>query len=86
LAESKSQIFSNIAPEQWAKLMQKANASGMEMSGNCGRANRMGVEVEWNYSEQLQQLELTCLRAPFFMSADDVNAKLRDMVNQTLAS
>ena len=86
MAESKSQIFSNIAPDQWAKLMKKANGAGMEMSGNSGRANRMGVEVEWNYSEQLQQLELTCLRAPFFMSPDDVNAKLRDMVNQTLAS
>jgi hypothetical protein len=86
VAESKTQIFSNIAPEQWAKLMQKAKESGMEMSGNSGRANRMGVEVEWNYSEQLQRLELTCLRAPFFMSADDVNTRLRDLVNQTLVS
>ena len=86
MAESKSQIFAGVTPGQWAKLMQKANAAGIEMSGNSGRASRMGVEVAWSYSEPLQELELTCVRAPFFMSADDVNAKLRTMVNETLAS
>lgn len=86
VAKGKPQIFPNIVPAQWAKLLQKANAAGMQMSGNMGRATRMGVEVAWNYSEPLQRLELTCLRSPFFMSADDVNEKLRGMVNETLAS
>ncbi|MGA7242151.1 MAG: hypothetical protein WBX19_03160 [Terracidiphilus sp.] len=57
---------------------------GVPMSGNSGRASKMGVEVEWNYSEERQELVLTCLRAPFFVSADDVNRKLHTLVSETL--
>ena len=80
------QVFSSISPERYAKLMQKANAAGIAMSGNTGRASRMGVEVEWNYSEEKQELVLTCLHAPFFVSAEDVNARLQALVTDTLAS
>ncbi len=45
----------------------------------------MGVEVEWNYSEEKQELVLTCLSAPFFVSAHDVNAKLQALVRETLS-
>lgn len=86
MVENKSQVFSNIAPGQFAKLSQKANAAGVKMAGNSGSASKMGVEIAWNYSEDKQQLELTCLRTPFFMKAEDLNAKLRDLVNETLAS
>jgi hypothetical protein len=54
------------------------------MSGNSGRASRMGVEVEWNYSPEKQELVLTCLHAPFFLKADGVNAKLQELVAETL--
>jgi hypothetical protein len=79
------QVFSGVSPAQYAKLMQKANAAGVPMSGNNGRASRMGVEVEWNYSEEKQELVLTCLSAPFFVSAHDVNAKLQALVRETLS-
>ena len=32
------------------------------MNGNRVSASRMGVEVEWNYSEERLDLVLTCLR------------------------
>jgi hypothetical protein len=86
MTQCKSQIFSGIAPAQFAKLMQKANSAGVSMTGNCGRATKMGVEVEWNYSEEHQELTLACLRTPFFVNAEDVNAKLRELVSETLAS
>ena|GEM_PF-1360178 len=80
------QVFSGISPAQYAKLLQKANASGIAMSGNTGHASRMGVEVEWNYSEEKQELVLTCLHAPFFVRAEDVNAKLQALVTETLSA
>jgi hypothetical protein len=66
--------------------MEKANNSGVPMSGNSGRASKMGVEVEWNYSPEQQELVLTCHRTPFFVSAEDVNAKLHELVKQALQS
>lgn len=86
MAENKSQIFSGITPAQFAVLVEKVKTAGMEISGNSGRASKMGVEVAWNYSPDTQQLELTCLHAPFFLSVEDVNARLRNAVNQALIS
>ena len=85
MSDSKSQVFSGVAPAQFAKLVQKANAAGMDISGNSGRARKMGIEVSWEYSEPEQKLVLTCLHAPFFMSVNDVNLRLRDMVSEALA-
>jgi hypothetical protein len=80
------QVFSGVAPEQYAKLTEKANAVGIAMSGNSGRASRMGVEVEWDYSPEKKELVLTCLNAPIFLSADSVNAKLQELVTETLTA
>lgn len=84
--ENKSQLFSGITAAQFKKLIEKANAAGMEISGNSGRVNKMGIEIEWDYSEEEQQLKLTCLHTPFFVSSDSVNEKLRDVVNEAFAS
>jgi hypothetical protein len=78
------QVFSNVSPVQYEKLMAKANAAGIPMSGNSGRTAKMGVEVEWNYSQEKQQLVLTCLHAAFFLGADGVNAKLQASVTEAL--
>lgn len=86
MSENKTQIFSGVTPAQFARLVEKGHAAGIEITGNSGQASKLGIEVAWNYSEDTQQLELTCLRAPFFVSADDVNAKLRTMVGEALAS
>ena len=54
------------------------------MNDNAGRASKMGVEVEWNYSPEKQELVLTCLQAPFFLGAEGVNAKLQALVTEAL--
>ena len=56
------------------------------MKGNTGRASRMGVEVEWNYSEAKQELVLTCLQTPFFIKAANINEKLRSLVEDALSA
>jgi hypothetical protein len=84
MAAGTPQVFSGITPAKYASLMEKANSAGVLMSGNSGRATRMGVEVEWNYSAEKQELVLTCLRTPFFVSGEDVNTRLQNLVNQAL--
>ncbi len=84
MAAGTPQVFSGITPEKYASLMQKANSAGVPMSGNNGRATKMGVEVEWNYSAENQELVLTCHRTPFFMNAEDVNSRLRELVKDAL--
>jgi hypothetical protein len=84
VAQSSPQVFTGITPAQYANLTEKARSAGIEMNGNSGRASKMGVEVEWHYSPELQELTLTCLHTPFFMSADDVNARLHALVTESL--
>jgi hypothetical protein len=80
------QLFHNISPAQFALLQQKAGAAGIPISGNSGSASKMGVEVAWNYSPDSGQLSLHCLKTPFFISANDVDKKIRDLVTETLAT
>jgi hypothetical protein len=86
VAAGTPQVFTGITPALYAKLTEKAKAAGVAMNGNHGRASRLGVDVEWNYSEEKQELVLTCLQTPFFVSAHDVNAKLHALVNETLTA
>lgn len=86
MATGTPQVFSGITPAQYAKLTERARAAGVAMNGNSGRASRMGVEVEWNYSEEKQELVFTCLKTPFFVAAEDFNSKLRELVSETLTA
>lgn len=79
------QVFSNIGPAQYATLVTKAAAAGLDLSGNSGTASQFGVEVAWNYSPEAQQLSIQCLSTPFFMSAESVNARIKALVEQTVA-
>ena len=81
---SAPQVFAPVTPEQFAKLIAKAQTAGISISGNSGIASELGVEVAWNYEPDKQELSLQCLKAPFFVSSDDVNAKLRALVKETL--
>jgi hypothetical protein len=80
---SPPQIFPNINPEKYAALVQKANAAGINMTGNSGTASQFGVEVSWNYSPEACELTIQCLNTPIFLSPAAVNAKLKAMVEQT---
>jgi len=85
MAPSAPQTFKGISPEKYALLTEKAKGAGIEMEGNSGTASKFGVEMQWNYSPETQELSLQCLKHPFFMKAEDVDTKMRNLVNQTLA-
>jgi hypothetical protein len=79
------QVFSGITPAQFEKLIQKANASGIQISGNSGSASKFGVEITWNYSPETLALTLHCLHTPFFVKPAEVNAKIAALVKESLA-
>ena len=84
MAPSAPQTFKGISPDKYALLQGKAKGAGIEMEGNSGSASKFGVEMQWSYSPETQELSLQCLKHPFFMKAEDVDAKMRNLVQQTL--
>ena len=80
------QVFNNITQDQFTLLTEKAQSAGIAIAGNSGTANKMGVEVSWNYSPEARMLTLQCLKAPFFLRVDDINQRIRTLVTQTIAA
>lgn len=79
-------VFRNVSPAQFAKLQEKARGAGIEMTGNSGSASKFGAEVAWNYDPDTQELSIQVLSAPFFMKKEDVEARMRTLVEQSIAT
>ena len=80
---SPPQIFSNIAPEHYAAIVQKASAAGINLIGNSGIASNFGVEVQWDYSPEGRKLTFRVLTTPFFLSAESVEKRIKAAVEET---
>lgn len=85
MTESAPQVFQGIEPWQYAKLIEKARAAGIDLAGNSGTASKYGVDVAWSYEPESRELQIHCLKAPFFVSVADVNAKIRALVESAVA-
>ena len=85
MAQSAPLVFAGVSPGQYDRLIEKAKAAGIDLSGNSGTASKFGVEVAWNYAPDAQQLTLQCLRTPFFVSSAEVDARLQSLVKESLA-
>ncbi len=85
MAPSTPQVFQGITPDQYARLLAKAKAAGIDLSGDSGTASKFGAEISWNYNPSTQELTLQCLKHPFFMSAADVDTRLHSLVSESLA-
>jgi hypothetical protein len=86
MAQSPPQVFSGIRPEQFAKLSERARADGINMNGNAGTASKFGAEVSWNYSPETGELVFQCIKTPMFVNAATVYAKLKSVVEESLAT
>ena len=84
MGQSEAQVFSGITPEHYARLTAKAREAGIDLNGNSGTASKFGVEVAWHYAPDVQQLSLHCLRTPFFVKPEEVNAKIQALVKESL--
>ena len=85
MSKNPPQVFSGISADQFAKLIDKARAAGIDISGNSGSASKFGVEISWNYEPEMKELTLHCLHTPFFVSAADVNTRIQALVKESLA-
>lgn len=83
MGQSAPQVFKGITSEQYSRMSSKARAAGIEMNGNSGTGSKMGVVVAWNYIPETQELSIHCLKAPFFMSTSDVDARIRSLVAES---
>jgi hypothetical protein len=84
VTQTEPQVFNGITPQQFAKLVEKAKASGIDLAGNSGKASKFGVEIAWNYAADKQELTLHCLHTPFFVKPEEVQAKIQALVNESL--
>lgn len=85
MSENLPLVFSNVTPQHFSALAEKARANGIDIDGNSGSASQFGVEVSWEYAPATGKLTLHCLKTPFFLSLEDVNGRLRRMVESTVA-
>lgn len=85
MAASKPHVFKNVTPEKYELLIERARGAGIEMQDNSGSASKFGVEIAWHYAPDTQELTLQCMKAPFFMSASEVDSKIESLVGQVLA-
>lgn len=76
-------IFKNVSPGKYGRLQEKARAAGIEMQGSSGSAAKFGAEVAWNYNPDSQELTLQVLSVPFFMKEEDIEARMRALVEQS---
>jgi hypothetical protein len=85
MSASAPHVFTGVTPDKYTRLVEKARAAGIELSGNSGTASKFGVEITWNYSAEAQELTLQCLKTPFFMSAADVDGRIQKVIQEGLA-
>lgn len=85
MATSAPQVFRGVTPDRYARLVEKARGAGIDLSGNSGTAAKFGVEIAWNYVPANEELTLQCVKTPFFMSAADVDARIKKLVEESLA-
>jgi hypothetical protein len=76
-----AQLFSGFTVEHFTCLVAKANAAGIDISGNAGSASRDGVTVAWVFDPGAQTLSIQCTSAPFFVSCGAINSKIHDLVD-----
>jgi predicted HTH transcriptional regulator len=84
MGESTPQVFPGVTAAQFATLAAKAKAAGIDLSSNSGTATKFGVEIAWEYAPENQKLTLRCLRTPFFVKSEEVNAKIQALVKESL--
>ena len=78
-------VFAPVTASQYAQLVQKAQASGIDLTGNSGTASKFGVEIAYAYDPAAATLTLHCIKSPFFVSVADVHSRLEALVREALA-
>ena len=86
MAGCEVQTFSGMTQEHFACLLQEAQSSGINISGNSGTASRDGITLTWNYDPASQVLTVQCTDKPVFLMCGVITSQISDLVNNCTGS
>jgi hypothetical protein len=69
-----------INQELYANLLSEATAAGAEFDGT--KATLDGIELDWNYSPEVQILRVSCTKKPFYVNCGTVESHIRGLVEK----
>ena len=75
------QTFSGISQEHFARLLLKAQSSGINISGNSGTASGSGITIDWDYDPPAGRLTVKCTDKPIFVGCGVILSQIRDLVS-----
>jgi hypothetical protein len=78
-----SQTFQGVTQAQFDRLVQRAAASGILITGSSGSASKDGISVMWTFDAQALQLTIQCTAAPFWVGCGAINQKIHDLVDSS---
>ncbi len=64
----------------YGKLLTEAVGVGATFEGT--RASISGLEFDWSYDQPSRTLRVTCLRKPFYANCEQVETRIRDLVEK----
>ena len=70
-------IIAGIDEELYAKLLGEATAAGAQFSGSV--AMFRGCTFDWNYDVSNEELHVTCMKKPFYITCGVVEETIRDL-------
>jgi hypothetical protein len=76
-----AQLFENITNEQFTCILGKAQAAGINITGNAGTASADGITIVWNFDSAAQTLSIQCTAAPFLVPCGTINSRIHDIVD-----
>ena len=86
MASSNVHTFSGITQSHFACLLQKAQSSGINISGNSGTASGSGITIAWNYDPAAERLTVQCTDKPVFVGYGVILSQIRELVNNCNAA
>jgi hypothetical protein len=86
MASCDVQTFSGITHDHFACLLQKAQSSGINISGNSGIASGSGITIAWNYDPDAQRLTVQCTDKPVFVGSGVILSQIRELVHNCTAN
>ena len=73
------QTFSNISPEKWIALKEKAAQNGITLNTDMGQIAQRGFTFSWQYDSVSGTLTIQCLDHPFLIPCATIDSKINEI-------
>lgn len=82
MTEPEALVVEGVSTTRYAQLVERAKAAGIDIEGNSGTAQKYGAAIAYNYQPETQVLRLECTKTPFFLSKNEIYARLRSLLSE----